>query len=81
VWFVVGMLLNVVAFAICTLGQTWIAVPIYLISLAFFFFGGRIRWKIRWKERRKKKEENQAEKRRELTPEEIKKRQISSPEI
>jgi cytochrome c oxidase assembly protein Cox11 len=67
------MLLNVAAFILCTLGQTWVAVPIYLISLAFFFFGGR--------ERRKKKEENQAERRRELTPEEIKKRPISAPEI
>jgi hypothetical protein len=73
VWFVVGMLLNVAAFILCTLGQTWVAVPTYLISLAFLFFGGR--------ERRKKKEENQAERRRELTPEEIKKRPISAPEI
>jgi cytochrome c oxidase assembly protein Cox11 len=54
VWFVVGMLLNVVAFAICTLGQTWIAVPIYLISLAFFFFGGRIRWKRKKKEKERR---------------------------
>jgi hypothetical protein len=77
VWFVVGMVLNVAAFIICTLGQTWIAVPTYIISLAFFFFERRIRWKIRWK----KKEEKQAEQRRELTPEEIKRRQISSPEI
>jgi hypothetical protein len=80
VWFVVGMLLNVAAFVICTLGQIWIAVPTYLISLAFLFFEGRIRWK-RWKIRWKKKEEKQAEQKRELTPEEIKKRQISSPEI
>jgi hypothetical protein len=50
-----------------------IATPTYLISLALLFFGRR--------EKREKKEERQVESRRELTPEEIKKRPTSAPEI
>jgi hypothetical protein len=50
-----------------------IATPTYLISLALLFFGRR--------ERREKKEEKRVEPRRELTPEEIKKRPISAPEV
>ena len=72
-WFVVGVLLNVAAFILYTLGQTWVAVPTYLISLALLFLGRR--------ERREKREEKRVEPRRELTPEDIKKRPISAPEI
>ena len=72
-WFVVGVLLNVAAFILCMLGQMLIATPTYLISLALLFFGRR--------ERREKKEEKRVEPRRELTPEEIKKRPISAPEV
>jgi hypothetical protein len=73
VWFVVGVLLNVAAFILCMLGQMLIATPIYLISLALLFLGRR--------ERREKREEKRVEPRRELTPEEIKKRPISAPEV
>ena len=67
-WFVVGVLLNVAAFILCMLGQMLIATPTYLISVALLFFG-----------RREKREK--VEPRRELTPEEIKKRPTSAPEI
>jgi hypothetical protein len=50
-----------------------IATPTYLISLALLFLGRR--------ERREKREEKRVEPRRELTPEEIKKRPISAPEV
>ena len=72
-WFVVGVLLNVAAFILCRLGQMLIATPTYLTSLALLFFGRR--------EKREKKEEKRVEPRRKPTPEEIKKRPISAPEI
>jgi hypothetical protein len=50
-----------------------IATPTYLTSLALLFFGRR--------EKREKKEEKRVEPRRKPTPEEIKKRPISAPEI
>jgi len=73
VWFVVGVLLNVAAFILCMLSQILIATPTYLISLALLFLGRR--------GRREKREEKRVEPRRELTPEEIKKRPISAPEV
>jgi hypothetical protein len=73
VWFVVGVLLNAAAFILCMLGQMLIATLTYLISLALLLLERR--------ERREKKEEKRVEPRRGLTPEEIKKRPISAPEV
>jgi membrane protein implicated in regulation of membrane protease activity len=74
VWFVVGVLLNIASFALCVLGQTLAAASVYLVSLALIFIGRRGR-------KEKREEKRQVETRRELTPDEIKRRPVSAPEI
>jgi hypothetical protein len=74
VWLVVGVLLNIASFALCVLGQTLVATSVYLVSLALIFVGGRER-------KEKREEKRQVETRRELTPDEIKRRPVSAPEI
>ncbi|AKT35508.1 hypothetical protein PYWP30_01892 [Pyrobaculum sp. WP30] len=69
-----GVLLNIASFALCVLGQTLVAASVYLVSLALIFIGGRGR-----KEKREKK--RQVETRQEPTPDEIKRRPVSAPEI
>ncbi len=73
-WIFVGILLNIAAFALCALGQTLVAASVYLVSLAFIFIGGRGR-------KEKREEKRQVETRREPTPDEIKRRPVSAPEI
>jgi uncharacterized membrane protein YccF (DUF307 family) len=70
VWLIVGVLLNIVSFTLCVLGQTLVAASVYLVSLALIFIG-----------RRGRKEKRQVETRREPTPDEIKRRPVSAPEI
>jgi len=74
VWLFVGILLNIAAFALCVLGQTLVAASVYLVSLALIFIGGRRR-------KEKREEKRQVETRREPTPDEIKRRPVSAPEI
>ncbi len=73
-WIFVGILLNIAAFALCVLGQTLVAASVYLVSLAFIFIGGQGR-------KEKREEKRQVETRREPTPDEIKRRPVSAPEI
>jgi len=70
----VGVLLNAAAFTLCVLGQTLAATPIYLASLALIFIEKLSR-------NEKRKEEKRVETRREPTPDEIKRRPVSAPEI
>jgi len=70
VWLIVGVLLNIASFALCVLGQTLVAASVYLVSLALILIGGQ-----------KRKEKRQVETRREPTPDEIKRRPVSAPEI
>jgi len=74
VWFIVGVLLNAAAFTLCVLGQTLVAMPIYLASLALIFIE-------RLSRKEKRGEEKRVETRREPTPDEIKRRPVSAPEI
>jgi membrane protein implicated in regulation of membrane protease activity len=74
VWFVVGVLLNIASFALCVLGQTLAAASVYLVSLALIFIGRRGR-------KEKREEKRQVETRQEPTPDEIKRRPVSAPEI
>ena len=73
-WFVVGVLLNIASFALCVLGQTLAAASVYLVSLVLIFIGRRGR-------KEKREEKRQVETRREPTPDEIKRRPASAPEI
>lgn len=73
-WFVVGVLLNIASFALCVLGQTLAAASVYLVSLALIFIGRRGR-------KEKREEKRQVETRQEPTPDEIKRRPVSAPEI
>lgn len=73
-WLIVGVLLNIASFALCVLGQTLVAASVYLVSLALILI-------VRRGRKEKREEKRQVETRREPTPEEIKKRPISAPEI
>jgi len=66
---VVGVVVNVVAFLLLSLGLLYIAVPLYVVSVVILL----------WPEKRRVEEKKEAV--RELTPDEIKRRPVSAPEV
>jgi predicted membrane protein len=66
---IVGVLVNLAAFILALLGVTWIAAALYAVSVVLLV----------WR-REEKKVETRVEA-KEPTPEEIKKRPVTAPEI
>jgi len=66
---VVGLVVNAAAFLLLSLGLLYIAVPLYIASVAVLL----------WPTRRQVEEKKEVV--RELTPDEIKRRPVSAPEV
>jgi len=66
---VIGLVANAAAFLLISLGLLYVAVPLYIASVAILL----------WPEKRRVEERKEAAS--ELTPDEIKRRPASAPEI